>query len=381
MIQCFGNKERHLLCSSGSSGQRQRKRSLSQQPILDEFAAPMEISVLDSCQSLQIYRDGVEWTEHAGSPLRTPKTLQLANESARTQTHTDTSKRRIQTRHAVDGQRGESTVGQELPCLLRAPPAVGGATARRRQRRYGATIVAIGGKADMEALDLDLSLLFVQRDYKLHHFSFPDVASPGCAFTVAVDLLESAATDYDLTGQVMWPGARGLGRYVAEHPDVVAGRSVLELGAGVGLAGLCAARYAQSVVLTDGVDEVVELLKRNIGSNSSLVPAAAAAPEAVRVYWPDCSALSLRRFDVVLGADVAYWSSAIRPLFQAVEQSLATDGLFFMGYVSRSKFLDRLLQEVAASVGFTMAVLEEMTDAASGQTVQIRRYSRIGQEG
>ena len=38
-----------------------------------------------------------------------------------------------------------------------------------------------------------------------------------------------------------WPGGQGLARYVREHPDLVAGRRVLDLACGSGLVGIVAA--------------------------------------------------------------------------------------------------------------------------------------------
>jgi predicted nicotinamide N-methyase len=49
-----------------------------------------------------------------------------------------------------------------------------------------------------------------------------------------------------------WPGGQALARYVLDHPDVVAGRTVLDLGAGSGLVAVAAAQAgARSVVASD----------------------------------------------------------------------------------------------------------------------------------
>ena len=44
----------------------------------------------------------------------------------------------------------------------------------------------------------------------------------------------SVAADYDLTGQLVWPGAGILNDYLVNHSDILDGRSVIELGSGVG---------------------------------------------------------------------------------------------------------------------------------------------------
>lgn len=49
-----------------------------------------------------------------------------------------------------------------------------------------------------------------------------------------------------------WPGGQALARYVLDHPEVVAGRRVLDLGAGSGLVAVAAARAgARSVLASD----------------------------------------------------------------------------------------------------------------------------------
>lgn len=40
--------------------------------------------------------------------------------------------------------------------------------------------------------------------------------------------------DFDLTGQLVWPGAMLMNGYLSENADILQGCSVLELGSGVG---------------------------------------------------------------------------------------------------------------------------------------------------
>ena len=51
-----------------------------------------------------------------------------------------------------------------------------------------------------------------------------------------------------------WPGGQALARYVLDHPDVVAGRTVLDLGAGSGLVSVAAAMAGASRVIASEVD-------------------------------------------------------------------------------------------------------------------------------
>ena len=51
-----------------------------------------------------------------------------------------------------------------------------------------------------------------------------------------------------------WPGGQALARYVLDHPETVAGRRVLDLGAGSGLVAVAALRAGASGVLASDID-------------------------------------------------------------------------------------------------------------------------------
>jgi predicted nicotinamide N-methyase len=51
-----------------------------------------------------------------------------------------------------------------------------------------------------------------------------------------------------------WPGGQALARYVLDHPEVVAGRAVLDLGAGSGLVAVAALLAGAATVIASEVD-------------------------------------------------------------------------------------------------------------------------------
>lgn len=193
--------------------------------------------------------------------------------------------------------------------------------------------------------------LFVNEDYV-------DVAvAPGLALRASV----AACTDFDLTGQVVWPAARLLADYVSTGAgaSLVAGAAVLELGAGVGVTGAAAAvAGAATLLLTDG-EAVVERL---LATNAARVQAATGARASVaRLAWGSAADRAAARaaapggdgWPVVLGADVAYSVAALPSLFGAARDVLAPGGVVLIGYVSRSGLLDRGLPAAAAAAGLT----------------------------
>jgi predicted nicotinamide N-methyase len=132
--------------------------------------------------------------------------------------------------------------------------------------------------------------------------------------------------------------ARGATAHGATAPPPL---RLLELGAGAGLASLAAARCGAAVVATDLVPDALELLVRNARANAVAVSDdAIAAPRVVRASSEQSGCLTTRQldftrlpaltelagsccpFDVVLGADVLYLSSHVRPLLQAYAAAL-----------------------------------------------------------
>ncbi|KAJ1625729.1 hypothetical protein T492DRAFT_1037729 [Pavlovales sp. CCMP2436] len=74
-------------------------------------------------------------------------------------------------------------------------------------------------------------------------------------------------------------GALCLADWVLRHADLFEGRSVLELGSGLGVTGIAAAHAgAARVCLTDALPELVGNLERVIESNAPIQPAASGTP-------------------------------------------------------------------------------------------------------
>jgi predicted nicotinamide N-methyase len=65
-----------------------------------------------------------------------------------------------------------------------------------------------------------------------------------------------------------WPGGQALARYLLDHPAVVLGRSVFDLGSGSGLVAIAAARAGAAAVTAGDVDAfAVAAIGMNAGAN------------------------------------------------------------------------------------------------------------------
>jgi len=88
--------------------------------------------------------------------------------------------------------------------------------------------------------------------------------------TIKVMCLQASSTDFDLTGQLIWPGAELLNNYLVQNFHILQGLSVIELGSGVGLTGLLCAHYCHHVVMTDHNATVLKVMQRNVDSQTAV---------------------------------------------------------------------------------------------------------------
>ena len=112
-------------------------------------------------------------------------------------------------------------------------------------------------------------------------------------------------------GDVVWPASIALARLVSHCPSLVAGKRVLEIGAGLGLVGNAAAKAGAAEVLMVDLDaDVLQLARRSIPEN---IPEDPSLANVQTLDWDDVpDDWPADRFDVVLAADVLYDDDAAR---------------------------------------------------------------------
>eukprot|EP01062_Namystynia_karyoxenos_P018993 TRINITY_DN17100_c0_g1_i1.p1 TRINITY_DN17100_c0_g1~~TRINITY_DN17100_c0_g1_i1.p1 ORF type:complete len:374 (+),score=92.04 TRINITY_DN17100_c0_g1_i1:68-1189(+) len=173
----------------------------------------------------------------------------------------------------------------------------------------------------------------------------------------------SAVLDQSTIPQTIWPAAFPFAEWiaVAEGAESLRGRSVLELGSGVGLCGIAAAAHAARVVLSD-LDPVSLALcrcSRRLAANAAA--AQRAGLEAVQLRWAcprgaerAVAANGGQLFDVVLGADVFYIAASLRAGLVTADHVLAPGGLFVCASAVRSDRTEDDLDSVPAEAGWVL---------------------------
>lgn len=145
-------------------------------------------------------------------------------------------------------------------------------------------------------------------------------------------------------GIVLWPAAIALAHEIASRG--LAGKRVLELGAGTGLPGIVAASLGARVVQTDRQELALHMCKKNAERNGVT---------SIEHRVADWTAWDDReRYDVILGADVLY-ADALHPHLRRIfETNLAPGGTVLIGDPFRKTSFELL--EAMESDGWRVAV-------------------------
>ena len=125
----------------------------------------------------------------------------------------------------------------------------------------------------------------------------------------------------------LWPSARALAEFLTEVKDVIDGKDVMEIGCGLGLAGIAATACGAKVLFTDYDSCALEFTRRNFKRNFN-------RPAAVQsMDWrkPACR----KPFDLILGADVLYEKRWLGAVLKVIEQCLKPCGTVLIAEPNR----------------------------------------------
>ena len=135
-----------------------------------------------------------------------------------------------------------------------------------------------------------------------------------------------------------WAGGLVLARYVLDHAEIVAGRRVLDLGAGSGLVGIAAAKAGAARVLAAETDSHARVA---IGLN------AAENGVAVELFEGDALAGAPPASDIVLAGDVFYDKDVAARMLVFLDRCLAAGIAVLVGDPGRAHLPRGRLRAVA----------------------------------
>ncbi|XP_010679922.1 calmodulin-lysine N-methyltransferase isoform X2 [Beta vulgaris subsp. vulgaris] len=168
--------------------------------------------------------------------------------------------------------------------------------------------------------------------------------------------------DIDNTGLVCpWPSEEVLAYYCLSHADMFRSKSVIELGAGYGLAGLiiAATSEASEVMITDGNPQVVEYIQRSTAANPGAFGNTIVKPKLLHWNQEEIVTLS-HKFDYLIASDCTFFKEFHKDLVRTVKLLLKESGpseaIFFSP--KRGDSLDKFLEEITEG-GLRYCILEK----------------------
>lgn len=162
------------------------------------------------------------------------------------------------------------------------------------------------------------------------------------------ELTERALGQTDLPPpfwSVAWPGGQALARYLLDHPDVVDGRRVLDLGSGSGLVAIAAAKAGAAAVIAADPDPMAAAATAlNAAANGVPAPACVADARDAGV-----------RADVIVAGDVWYERELADQVGTYLDEMAAAGAGVLTGdigrtYFPRGRYLCLASYEIPASV-------------------------------
>ena len=158
-----------------------------------------------------------------------------------------------------------------------------------------------------------------------------------------------------------WAGGQALARYVLDHPAAVAGRFVLDFGAGSGLVGIAAAKAGAAYVVAAEIDDFA----------AAAITANAALNEvAITVTTADVIDTAAPGWEVVAAGDVCYEQPMARRVAQWLAALAGRGSLVLLGDPGRAYLPANRLRERARYLVPTSRELEDR-DTREGVVWQV----------
>jgi predicted nicotinamide N-methyase len=153
-----------------------------------------------------------------------------------------------------------------------------------------------------------------------------------------------------------WAGGQALARYILDHPQLLAGQRVLDLGSGSGLTAIAAMKAGAAAVLASDIDRMaLAAIHLNAGLNGVDVVTTA---EDLLAHPP-------APYGVVLVGDLFYERSLAELVTRFIEQAAADGALVLIGDPQRNYFPKG---RFAAAAEYRVPVTRELEDAEIKRT-------------
>lgn len=138
---------------------------------------------------------------------------------------------------------------------------------------------------------------------------------------VATNVIHNPVLDLPLWAKI-WPAAMVLGRFLRKFD--VAGKTMLELGAGMGICSLIGATYGLArIVVSDGNSDALNFINANIHLNGL---ANFVSATQLDLNKPENRSRFSERFDFICASELLYLESLHKPILKFMDHNLKSGG-------------------------------------------------------
>lgn len=163
-----------------------------------------------------------------------------------------------------------------------------------------------------------------------------------------------------------WAGGQALARYILDHPEVVAGKSVLDFGSGSGLVAIAATRSGAEHVLAADIDEfAIAAIKLNAVANEAIVSATSENLIGSRGNW-----------QTILVGDMCYERPLAERLLRWLTDCAGHGAAVLLGDPGRTYFPKNGVERLAT---YRVQTTRDLEDREIRETSVYRLFARPGE--
>ncbi len=133
----------------------------------------------------------------------------------------------------------------------------------------------------------------------------------------------------------LWPASLGLARYIFNNRQFLQEKSILELGAGIGLAGIAARLAGANLLQTDYAEAALRFIRANSLRNGLT------EPQLLLADWRRFPRVG--QFDLILGADILYEKTLHSKIDEIITNTLKPNGIVWLADPGRDYALEFVL--------------------------------------
>jgi predicted nicotinamide N-methyase len=161
----------------------------------------------------------------------------------------------------------------------------------------------------------------------------------------------------------LWPSAIGLSQFIEENPLIFRDKSLIELGAGLGLPSLIASNYSKHILTTDLLPDAIAFAQRNAFLNEI---------NHIRYELLDWRKINqdYAKYDVILASDIAYEKRFFEYLPSSIKKLMHNDSVAIISEPGRH-FAKQFLADL--EYHFDVKIFNKIVDHR-GVTVKVGLY-------